>query len=280
MMIRIGYSVWREDFRRISSLVGELMEAGFDHVELSIDSPLDLYGDEIPVIADTARKAGLSLGIHIPWREIFLASPVEEIRSASSRVVRSIIENTYRYEPSYYVLHGSSDQPICSKNEDICISSLGKSIEEIIGSGGRIAIETIQGSCCGKTAQIAKLVNRYSIDVCIDLAHIAVENMVRGRNRWPSRISEALSEVPDSIKKRSWIIHLHGLKNRDKRIRAHHDFSYTPLGGEDIARAARNWGSAYIVFEVFYRSSGEEARPIDLSIEVRRMREWISILEP
>lgn len=56
-----------------------------------------------------------------------------------------------------------SDQLICSKNEDICISSLGKSIEEIIASGGRIAIETTQGSCCGKTAQIAKLVDRYSI---------------------------------------------------------------------------------------------------------------------
>lgn len=277
-MIRIGYSVWREDFKRISSLVGELIEGGFDHVELSIDSPLDLYSDEIHIIANTVRKAGLSLGIHIPWREIFLASPVEEIRSASSRIVRSIIENTYKYEPSYYVLHGSSDQPICSKNEDICISSLGKSIEEIISSGGRIAIETIQGSCCGKTAQIAKLVDRYSIDVCIDLAHIAVENIVRGRNRWPLRISEALSEVPDSIKKRSWIIHLHGLRNKDKRVRAHHDFSYTPLGGEDIARAAKQWGSGYIVFEVFYRSSGEEAKPGDLSIEVRRIREWISIL--
>lgn len=278
-MPRLGFSVWREDAKRISELVSKLIEAGYDHVEVSIESPMDLEDPGLSLIINTIRGAGLSIGFHAPWKEIYIASPVEEIRSASVDVLAKVLRSILRFEPEYFVLHGSSEQNICSKNEDLCLAQLGKSMDSLLKIYGNIYLETIQGICCGKISQILKLMELYrELRACLDLAHIAVENMVKGRNKWPSRIADVINEIPESIGKRSPLIHLHGLKGGDKRARTHYDFSYTPLGAEDIARAARIWGVKYIVFEVFYRSTGDPIEPSDLYEEVKKMRGWLSLL--
>ncbi|MEM4969717.1 MAG: TIM barrel protein [Sulfolobales archaeon] len=278
-MPRLGFSVWREDAKRISELVSKLIEAGYDHVEVSIESPMDLEDPGLSLIINTIRGAGLSIGFHAPWKEIYIASPVEEIRSAAVDVIAKVLRTILRFEPEYFVLHGSSEQNICSKNEDLCLAQLGKSMESLLKIYGNIYIETIQGICCGKISQILKLMEIYrELRACLDLAHIAVENMVKGKNKWPSRIADALNEIPESVGKRSPLIHLHGLKGGDKRVRTHYDFSYTPLGAEDIARAARLWGVKYIVFEVFYRSAGDPIEPSDLYEEIKKMRGWLSLL--
>jgi endonuclease IV len=278
-MSRLGFSVWKEDSKRISELVSKLIEAGYDHVEVSIENPMDLEDPGLSLVINAIKSTGLRIGFHAPWKELYIASSVEEIRSASVDVLAKVLRGILRFEPEYFVLHGSSEQNICSKNEDLCLAQLGKSMESLLKIYGNIYIETIQGICCGKISQILKLVEIHrELKVCLDLAHITVENIVKGKNRWPSRISDALNEIPESISKRSPLIHLHGLKGSDKRVRTHYDFSYTPLGAEDIARAARTWSAKYIVFEVFYRSTGDPAEPSDLYEEIRKMRGWLSLL--
>lgn len=278
-MVRIGFSLWREDLRRIGTVIKDLIDSGMDHAEISVDSPLDIEIDDLRSVANAVRDAGASLGIHLPWRELFLASPVEELRSASTAVIARVINQLLRHEPSYFVIHGSSDQWVCSKHEDLCLNSLKRSLEELSGITDRIALETIQGSCCGRGAQVARILKDLPwLRACVDLAHVAAENIVRGKGRWPSMISEAVLEVPEDIWRRTLIIHLHGLRNRDRKPRSHYDFSQTPLGAEDIARVAKIWGVGYVVFEVFYRSSGGSAEPRDLSEEARRIRSWLSLL--
>jgi endonuclease IV len=278
-MPRIGFSVWKDDSKRIKDLIPNLLESGYDHVEVSIESPLDTRDPDLLYLISTLRDAGLSIGFHAPWKEIFPASPVEEIRLASTNVLAKVLENILKFEPTYLVLHGSSEQNICLKNEDTCIGSLEISVETLRKIYGEIYIETIQGLCCGKISQILKLIEKIQEPrVCLDLAHIAVESIIKARNKWPSRISDTLSEIPERLGRISPLIHIHGLKSGDRRVRTHYDFSYTPLGGEDIARAAKMWGVRYIVFEVFYRSSGEPVKPSDLYEEVKRIRGWISIL--
>lgn len=278
-MVRIGFSLWREDLRRIGTVIKDLIDSGMDHAEISVDSPLDIEIDDLRSVANAVRDAGASLGIHLPWRELFLASPVEELRSTSTAVIARVINQLLRHEPSYFVVHGSSDQWVCSKHEDLCLDSLKRSLEELSGITDRIALETIQGSCCGRGAQVARILKDLPwLRACVDLAHIAAENIVRGKGRWPSMISEAVLEVPEDIWRRTLIIHLHGLRDRDRKPRSHYDFSQTPLGAEDIARVAKIWGIGYVVFEVFYRSSGGSAEPRDLSEEARRIRSWLSLL--
>ncbi|HWQ16301.1 MAG TPA: TIM barrel protein [Sulfolobales archaeon] len=278
-MTRIGFSVWKGDSGRIGSLIKSLIESGMDHAEVSVDTPLDIELEDLKPVLESIRDAGISLGIHLPWRELPIASPIEEIRLASTTVMMRIINELLRYEPEYFVLHGSSEQSLCSEREDLCIGYLKRSLEELLRVSDRIALETIQGSCCGKVGQIARILEDIpQLRICIDLAHVAVENLVRSKGRWPSTISEALSEVAENVWRRSTVIHLHGLKNKDRRPRTHYDFSQTPLGAEDIARAVKIWGIEYVVFEVFYRSSGGSPEPRDLSDEVRRMRNWFSLL--
>ena len=264
---------------RMGALIRDLVESGMDHVELSIESPLDMELEELRSMVRSVLDTGISLGIHLPWREIFLASPIDEIRLASTTIIARTIDHVLRYEPSYFVLHGSSDQALCSEQEDLCLGSLKRSLESLLKISDRIALETIQGSCCGRVTQIAKILNDLpQLRVCIDLAHIAAENLVRGGGRWPSKISEALSEVAEDMGKRSLVIHVHGLRNRDRRARTHYDFSQTPLGAEDIARVVKVWGTGYIVFEVFYKSSGGSPGPRDFSEEARKIMSWLSML--
>ncbi len=271
--------MWREDLGRVEILVKDLIESGMDHVEISVDSPLDIELEDLKSMVRTIARVGIGFGVHLPWRELFPASPVEEVRSSSTAVIARTIDQLARFEPSYFVIHGASDQWVCSKHEDLCLASLKKSLEELSRVSDRIVIETIQGSCCGRVSQISKILGDLPwLKICIDLAHVAVENLVRGKGRWPSTISEAIPEVPTDLWRRALVIHLHGLRNWDKRPRSHYNFSQTPLGAEDIARIARIWGVGYIVFEVFYRSSGGSPEPRDLYEEVRRIRTWLSIL--
>lgn len=278
MGLRIGFSLWREDLRRLDKIFKEILEAGMDHVEVSVESPLDL--EEAARLCDAARRSGLSLGIHAPWREIFLASPVEEIRGAGLRATRSVVERLSSFEPDYFVVHGSSDQIACSSHEDLCLESLQRSLEELSTHGRTILLETTQGGCCGKTGQILKLADKIpGLQLCIDLAHVAVENIVKAKSAWPRSISEAVQEVPEVLWRRARLIHVHGLRDRERRPRSHHDFARTPLGAEDVARTALTKGIEYIVFEVFYRSSGgDEAGPSAVVDEVARLRRWADLM--
>ncbi|NAZ13339.1 MAG: hypothetical protein GU359_04200, partial [Desulfurococcales archaeon] len=109
-MIKLGYSVWKKDVSRIEELTSEFIEQGLDHVEIDIDSLLDLDDNTwIMRFKDVFSSYNISIGVHAPWREIHLASPLDDIREASEKIIIKILEilDKLDIDYDYIIIHPS-----------------------------------------------------------------------------------------------------------------------------------------------------------------------------
>ncbi|MEM4749976.1 MAG: TIM barrel protein [Sulfolobales archaeon] len=276
---RIGFTIWRKDLGRIRDLVEEFIVVGIDHVEIDIDSILELEKPEwLRTFRDLLSSYRISIGFHGPWKEIYIASPVEDVRRASVEIIRKTIQRLREVgvsEYEYIVLHGASEQPLCDEDPSLCISSLARSMEELLKLDQKIVVETIQGRCCGKIDQLEELIKRIpESSICIDLAHVYAENY-RFRNF--ENISQVLEIIPEKILERSRVIHLHGLIREGSRFRSHRNFSQTPLDTLKLAKLlTRSPNIRFLVFEVFYGDNDRISRPSDLSREIKNLRTHLS----
>lgn len=280
---RLGFSVWKRDVSRAGQLIQDLVETGIDHVEIDIDSILDLEDREwLRELAGVLYRENMTIGVHAPWKELYIASPVEEVREASvkilTRLVRALRDTGIDYE--YIVLHPSSEQPVCTENTMRCLESLKRSLEGIMRETERVVVETIQGRCCGRAEQIDILLDMVpGLSVCLDLAHVIAENI---KTREFRTVADAIELVSRKVLEKTMVLHLHGLYiERDKRVKTHRDFSITPLGETSLVERIRDIQRLrYIVFEVFYNREGRDARPLDIRDEVSRVRRLVDVLRP
>ncbi len=283
-----GISIWRKDSDRIESIIEKISEKQVTHVEVSIDSPLDIDEALLKMI-DRIKANNISIGIHAPWREIHLASPVTPIRGSSVKVISDIFNSLTPKDIKYIVIHGSSEQMVCNENTGICIRSLAKSISELRDRIQiPIAIETIQGKCCGAVEHIIEtlknlaLKRESNIYVAIDLAHIAAEK-IKSSNRVESSLSVYLNNIPKTLLDRTLLLHLHGLKvsmeNNRIKVKSHYDFSYIDLGYMDMARFIHINSIKYIVMEIFY-ASNKDKDPISVAVnEISNIRKYENIYQ-
>ena len=82
--IRIGLPVWPHTERLEKSLAAA-WAAGASYVEVSLDYPW-IYGlrnEEAKALRRAVREWGFEVGIHAPWRDVSLASPIKEVWEAS-----------------------------------------------------------------------------------------------------------------------------------------------------------------------------------------------------
>ncbi len=93
------------------SLVERAIEAGFKHVELTLDmvyvSPGSLSKDKIEKLANLAEKFGITYTAHLPLWSIEPASPVPQVRKASVEALVEAIRIVKELNPLYYVLHAT-----------------------------------------------------------------------------------------------------------------------------------------------------------------------------
>ncbi|MEZ0290229.1 MAG: TIM barrel protein [Sulfolobales archaeon] len=278
MNLRIGFTIWRKDSDRIKDLIRDFIETGIDHVEIDIDSIVELNDVSwLKSFVRLLRDYNLSIGFHAPWRELYIASPVESIRRTSTEIIREVTErlDSLDIDYKYIVLHGSSEQPICSENTSVCLDSLVRSLEEMLRGGSKkICIETIQGKCCGRLDHIEYVVDRIpEANVCIDLAHLYSEYY---KLKSFKTLSDVIEIISSKILKRSIVIHLHGLVREGSRFRTHRTFTHIPLGEVSLVEVLKKYNNiAFLVFEVFYSNEDRVAWPRDVVDEIRRIRSLI-----
>jgi len=276
-MIKLGYSVWKKDVSRIEELTSEFIEQELDHVEIDIDSLLDLDDNTwIMRFKDVFSSYNISIGVHAPWREIHLASPLDDIREASEKIIIKILEilDKLDIDYDYIIIHPSSEQPICSENSIKCIESLKRSVENIRRYTDNIVVESIQGRCCGKLDHIEILIDLVSdTKICLDLAHIYVEYKKLKNYK---NLADVLNIVSEKILRKTFLIHLHGVYHENSKDKVHRDFDQTPLGEEDLFLKISGLNNVrYLVFEVFYNRSGRDSKPSDIEREIKRLRELL-----
>jgi endonuclease IV len=271
---RIGYTIWRKDIERAEDLINELISYSLDHVEIDIDSLFDLEDlTWISKFRSLLEKYNISIGIHGPWKELYIASPQVEIREAAIKVIEKVIDKLNNLNYEYIVLHPSSDNPICQDNVIYCINALADSISRLIEKDQRIVIETIQGRCCGQINQLELLLDkRPDIKICVDLAHIYAENTSRFKEL--NKLSNVIDIISEKILRNTSVLHLHGVYIEGGKTRSHRDFSQIALGEDRIfLLTQKHRNIRYIVFEVFYSRNGKSSWPHDVEREVKRLRD-------
>jgi len=199
------------------SFMKSLTRINVDGVELSIDYPL-LFTQEIPdVFIDAMHREGLKVGLHLPWREVFLASPVSEIRRLSERIISGIVTSVAsKLDPLYFVVHLSTNQSWCGPKDRLCLEAASKSLETLSQLSDELGIpllvETVTDRCCSNEERLPYLLMRADpgkIGVCLDIPHI-IERRVK---RWkvlhnPLTI---VNDLPPIMLEHTKVVHIHGV---------------------------------------------------------------------
>jgi len=207
--LRVYVTVWFKDFVR-PGLTSELRAGGFDGVELSLDYPLCRNGLHVSVLEEL-RGSGFEVAIHLPWREVHLASPIEEVRSTSLRYVVDCFRSSSRLEPRYAVLHVTTEQAVCSSDVELCLSKAVDSVQHVLrvaeDYGVPLYVESTRQYCCGGLEHAVRYVD-LGAGVCLDVPH-AVERYSRLRRRLLT-LGEVIREAPPSVLPHIGVVHLHG----------------------------------------------------------------------
>lgn len=255
--MKIYLTLWYKDFRK-RDLVEEVVSGGFNGFELSLDYPLCGYMkiEQLSLIKDLL-KSGLEVSVHLPWREIYLASPIEEIRKSSLEYVARCFTEALPLNPTYAVLHLTADQAVCSDSEDLCISSAISSLEVLVEVAEKYGIplyvETTRNYCCGGLEHSVKYLER-GVKLCLDIPH-AIERYSRLLKK-PAGLSEVVMDAPPAALEAVECVHFHGYSMSSYYVLESHIEPTRELLGEYIEILKSGMlKPKYTVLESFFSSA-------------------------
>ena len=94
----IGLPLWYNTLKKdysiieIKSVIQELKSSGIDLYEISIDYPWSYRDLELLYsLLDILIENNIHIGIHAPWRDLFYASPYEDLRKVSVNTLKTIL---------------------------------------------------------------------------------------------------------------------------------------------------------------------------------------------
>jgi len=223
MRAPILYSAWYRNFTSfnledVRNFINKLKDAYFDGIELSIDYPLYFKVKTQEVITYYLKHEGLYLSIHLPWRDLELASPIEEVRTASLSIILKCIDELSKLEPKYFVLHLTTEQDFCGYMNKDCIASAKRSLEQIVMKCKEVSIplliETTHDKCCSNEDTLPYILTEFKdepyVGVCLDPVHL----LSRRIRMWGSSedVIEVVKSLPPIIIDKIEALHIHNYR--------------------------------------------------------------------
>ncbi len=213
--MKVLYSSWGRDVDRENDFIEFLNKIGFDGIEFSLDYPYcHTRNPPKEFLADIERE-GLIYGLHLPWRDLSLASPIPEVREASVQVIKKCVEMLSGLNPLYFLAHLTTDQTDCGFRDKECINAGIESLRELMPLINELSIElvveTTHNRCCGGEEQIPYVLDAVeNAFVCLDIPHLLSRRMIRwGEFYDPVTLIE---ELPPIVIERIRVIHIHGYR--------------------------------------------------------------------
>lgn len=258
--IPVWYGVVEKDLDEFASILNKCRELGIEFVELSIDYPWPYkYLDKLYRVINIIREKHLLLGIHAPWRDIHLASPLEEIRKASVKEIVDTVKTIYKMQimdPVYIVLHVSSSQnQILANNRVDIIGSARKSIREIKEiiynfSTSEKTMLCIENLSNGFTSLLQDLPEIMDDNTCLalDIAHAYV-SYIRNFKNYYEDFTSYLSEFIELVGKNNIaVIHFH---NVSPDLREHIVPNQGVINFKEVLKVIRNTAVKYMLIEAY-----------------------------
>lgn len=271
--IRFLGSLWYKELMNPHESLNKTVLAGFDGVEVSIEYPLlDEREFDVNILSDFSSS--YYLGIHLPWRDVKLASPVPEIREGALKYIKRVISVMDKAEPQYFVLHVTTASLEC-RNSLRCIETAANTLTRLAKeTAAKIVVETTSGPCCGNLSTIGLLVDEAEgVGVCLDIAQLVAEVLREGNEDWEELVNLVIESLPPSVWGSVEVTHIHGWETRGRRIVPHRYPSQEQVAAlrRFLGTVMERAGKLVTVLEVFYDSRGNPLHSWELSPLLREI---------
>ena len=224
--MNVLYSVWLRDLNDAEDLLKNLNKAGFRGVELSIDFPLCHKVEILERFLTELSSQNLIYSFHLPWRDLALASPIEEVRNASVREILKCVKVLWPFSPEYLVAHLTTNQAFCGYRDKECVQASINSLNDLLSLledfGTPLEIETTADRCCGDEEHLPYILTQVKttgLGVCLDPSHI-IERRVK---RWGELYSlgGVLGDQAPILIEKTQVVHIHGYGSKNGVFQSH-----------------------------------------------------------
>ncbi len=276
---KIGLPIWPHTEKLEKSLAAA-WSVGASYVEVSLDYPwvYGLRNEEAKAFRRAVREWGLEVGIHAPWRDVSLASPIREVWEASLGLLIGPVKRVAEdLEAVYLNLHVSTGEYLDSASvRGVAVQAALKALRIILGEYSPIdvavTVENTPQKGVGDPSFIGTLLdNAPGANLCLDVAHAYAYYARGGEVSTP----DALAHWFDSFKGRVKVLHIHDAKRCGPRCFLEHIPPGTgELDWSWLSQKIRGSGADYLLLEV-YRDA--EGRRITGGVKeyVERVKGWL-----
>ncbi len=276
--MKVLYSIWLKDLNNAGELLKAIKKAGFTGVELSVDYPL-CHDMEVPgAFLTELRRRGYVYSFHLPWRDLALSSPIEELRRSSVKEISRCVKELQAFKPEYFVIHLTTNQAFCGYRDRKCIQAGINSLNELLplakNAGVPLEIETTTDRCCGDEEHLPQILTQLKdpeLGVCLDPPHIIERRLKKWRETYD--LSEVLRDQAPELMERTQVVHVHGYSSENGVLRSHlfPDESYVEtiinqLKEMNVLRSVKSF-----VIEAFHKG--------DLSKDVPSLRRVVKVIK-
>ena len=275
----MGFSLWRGDRNSHSEKIREIRDAGFDYVEVSFDFPWPLQDSRLlREICEEIRENGLMVAVHGGWRDVKLASPINEVREASLKYVLKTMEEARKIEPLYMLFHIATEQATKEMDEHVktvresAISSMNTLVKHAEELNIRLVFENVPSHFLADLNDAkAVFLEVDGARLCFDVGHAWMYEARREENvsvrgvveRWFSELSKWISGL-----------HVYDCLAIDGCLKEH----ILPSVDSEFLRAVidnrRKYGVVvdFAVVEAFKNMRDEDVKPSELRGVVELLR--------
>nr|MDO8133511.1 cobamide remodeling phosphodiesterase CbiR [Candidatus Njordarchaeum guaymaensis] len=178
------------DHLRLSRRAKKLIDAGFRHVEIAIDTRFMVPGvaDDTVIgeLLEIKKTRGVSYSVHLPLMDMSFLSLNERSRKATMECLKESIEATQPLEITGYVLHttrfveseiASLPQPTLIKRRiyKYIVEKGGRGLSELIDVAGNPRKILIEPDCAlPYDIFLDPLLEEYDTGICFDYGHCAM----------------------------------------------------------------------------------------------------------
>lgn len=280
-MVMIGFPLWLGDRKKFEDKVKRAHSAGFDFIELSFDYPWPIPDNLTPKkISSLIKDVGLSLAIHGSWRDIRLASPIDQVREASLNYVLRTLEIAKKLEPVYVVFHVSTDQAVreVEELEHLIIDVALQSVQSIVSFASKLGIvvlfENTPSQFCSSIEHMKKIV--LSVEgsyVCFDIGH-ALLQALKLNDHGSVSVSYVIRKWVEELGSKILGVHVHDCIIRKSRIDEHIAPSISSQSIKYLMDFIRDKSlkSNFVVIEAFKDVEGGEIDPRSLVDVVEKLK--------
>ncbi len=231
---------------------------------------------------------GGSIALHAPWRDLALASPIEDVRRASIDVmVKNLDLVVGKYDVKYVVVHlhsqTSMGKVLTKANWDKVVESAVKSLSELSEwSKSRrvpVCVENMPRGASSHLEFLSQLSNSMEC-LALDVGHFYASYIDLYEERYGDYYS-ALSHTLSTFSEKAKVVHLHDVvvvnSKPFKEVVDHVVPGQGVLDYRRVLKIVSGFKVENVIVEAFIDSYGKHVKLSDLPNYLREYTTWVKV---